>query len=124
VLRLNDPIYVAHSGFYIDKGLDTLALATVGFLVNQPNFVAVKLCLYLLTTRDHPTLNTQVRNMACIQTKARLPPSVEVRKRAAPNVVVGYRKAPTINTNYRLPASVVTSRRVKPLIEIYVDNCD
>lgn len=114
---LNDPIYVAHSGFYLNNrgDLDLLALATVGFIsylnVDLPT---ARFCLYLLLKRDLPTLNAQVR----------LKPTVEVRKRMVPNVELSYRKAPTIDTKHRLPVHVVTSRRVKPLIEVYIDNCD
>jgi len=115
--RINDPIYVAHSGFHLNKrgDLDLLALATVGFIryldVDLPT---ARFCLYLLLKRDLPTLNAQVR----------LKPSVEVRKRIVPNVELSYRKAPTIDAKHRLPVQVVTSRRVKPLIEVYIDNCD
>jgi hypothetical protein len=113
--KLNDPIYVAHSGFYLNKrgNIDSLALATVGFLRGLDTTTA-KFCLYLLLKRDSPTLNTQVR----------LRPQIEVRKRMVPNVELSYRKAPTIDTNYRLPVQVVTNRRDKPLIEILIDNCE
>ena len=115
MFKLNDPIYVAHSGFYLNKrgDLDLLALATVGFIRGLDTTTA-RFCLYLLLKRDLPTLETQVR----------LKPAIEVRKRMVPNVELSYRKAPTIDTKFRLPASVVTSRRVKPLIEVYIDNCD
>jgi len=113
--KLNDPIYVAHSGFVVNQqgNIDLLALATVGFIRSLDTTTA-RFCLYLLLKRDAPTLNTQIR----------LKPLVEVRKRNAPIVELSYRKAPTIETSYRLPIKVVTSRRAKPLIEVYIDSCD
>ena len=117
--KLNDPIYVAHSGFVVttQKILDPLALATIGFVSNDDgiaSIVTARFCLYLLLKRDAPTLNTQIR----------LKPLVEVRKRNVPIVELSYRKAPTIETSYRLPIKVVTSRRAKPLIEVYIDSCN
>lgn len=113
--KLSDPIYVAHSGFYVNKrgDLNLLALATVGFISGLDTTTA-RFCLYLLLKRENPALETSVR----------LKPAVEVRKRIVPNVELLYRKAPTIDTKFRLPAGVVTSRRVKPLIEVYIDNCE
>lgn len=113
--KLNDPIYVAHSGFYLNNrgNLDLLALATVGF-VRGLDTTTARFCLYLLLKRNVPNLETRVR----------LKPLIEVRKRNGANVELSYRKAPTIDTKFRLPASVVTSRRVKPSIEVYIDSCD
>lgn len=114
-MKLNDTLFVVHSGLYLNQQgkIDTLALATVGFIVELDTTTA-KFCLYLLLKRDQPFFRAKVRNN----------PKVEVRKGDKPLANIYYRKAPIVITKCRLSVPVSVYRRDKPSINIYTDNCN
>lgn len=113
--KLNDPLFSIHSGFYLNQQgeVDSLALATVGFLKKLDTTTA-KFCLFVLLKRDIPN--------SFIETRTK--PITVVRKRNATDTMVYTRKVPTVDTKIRLIGSVTMYKRNKPHVEIYIDNCN
>lgn len=93
---LNDPIYVAYSGLFVNqKGeIDLLALATAGF-IRQLDTTTARFCLFLI-----------------------------IKLGSLSSASVYTRKPPTIINKYRLQANANTFARKAPITTIYIDNCD
>lgn len=114
-MSLNDPLFVAHSGFVLNKrgNIDPLALATVGF-IRELDITTARFCLYVLLKRDKPSLVCLVRDKSVI----------EVRKRNSLLIDLYYRKALIVDTNYRDKLAVLTKTRKKANILVYINNCE
>ena len=112
--NLNDPIYVAHSGFYLNRRgeIDPLALATVGFLRSLDTTTA-KFCLYLLLK----TVNPRCRTFRQVK------PLVEVRKRIGPSIVVNSVLKPNIEVLNALSPRIEVRRTKNPSISVFLDEC-
>lgn len=111
---LNDPIYVAHSGFYLNRrgDIDPLALATVGFLRSLDTTTA-KFCLYLLLRTVTPRCQTfrQVKPMAV------------VRRRIGPIISVNFALKPNIEVLNALSPRIEVRRSKNPVINVFLDEC-
>jgi hypothetical protein len=113
-LKLNDPIYVAHSGFYLNRRgeVDPLALATVGFLRSLDTTTA-KFCLYLLLRTVNPRC----------QVFKQVKPLIEVRKRIGPTINVNCSKKPNIEVLNALSPRIEVRRTKNPEISVFLDEC-